>query len=66
MARCNKPTPNGPCILEKNHATPREVYAPCTIESYGDGSAIESFWCFGLPVSTVQEELYGAEEEVTA
>jgi very-short-patch-repair endonuclease len=47
--RCNKPTPNGPCILDKNHANPREVYAPCTIESYSEGSAIEQFACFGLP-----------------
>jgi hypothetical protein len=45
---CGKPTPNGPCILERNHATPRAVGAPCTVESYSDGSAIESFGCFGV------------------
>jgi hypothetical protein len=48
---CGKPTPSGPCILERNHATPREVYAPCSIESYGEGSAIEQFGCFGVPDS---------------
>jgi hypothetical protein len=45
--RCGKPTASGPCFLERNHATPREVYAPCTIESYGEGSAIEQFACLG-------------------
>jgi hypothetical protein len=44
---CGKPTTNGPCILEKNHAAPREVYAPLSIESYGEGSAIEQFGCVG-------------------
>jgi hypothetical protein len=48
---CGKPTANGGlCILPTNHATPREVSAPCSIESYGEGSAIEQFGCFGLPV----------------
>ena len=45
--QCGKPTPNGPCILPKNHATPRAVNAPMTIESYGDGSAVENFGCVG-------------------
>lgn len=47
--KCGKPTPSGPCVLERNHATPREVYAPCSIESYGEGSAVEQSQCFGIP-----------------
>jgi hypothetical protein len=62
---CLRSTPSGPCILERNHATPREVYAPCSIESYGEGSAIEQFGCFGVPDSDdeIAEFVLGGKNE---
>jgi hypothetical protein len=58
---CNKPTSSGPCILERNHANPREVNAPCSIESYEDGSAVEQFLCFGVkdPDDEIAEAVLG-------